>query len=87
MEWTLGMQSSNGGWGAFDVDNVRGICREIPFCDFGEVIDDPSADVTAHILEMLGGESLADSGAARRAQTYLLAEQDRRRSWFGRCGC
>ena len=56
--WTLGMQSRNGGWGAFDADNVRELCRDIPFCDFGEVIDDPSADVSAHVLEMLGGEGL-----------------------------
>jgi squalene-hopene/tetraprenyl-beta-curcumene cyclase len=66
IEWTLGMQSANGGWGAFDADNVRSLCREIPFCDFGEVIDEPSADVSAHVLEMLAGEGLASSPASRR---------------------
>ena len=48
------MQSSDGGWGAFDVDNSRALVRDLPFCDFGEVIDPPSADVTAHVVEMLG---------------------------------
>ena len=52
--WVDGMQSSEGGWGAFDADNTRSLVRELPFLDFGEVIDEPSADVTAHALEMLG---------------------------------
>jgi squalene-hopene/tetraprenyl-beta-curcumene cyclase len=86
MEWTVGMQSANGGWGAFDADNVRALCRDIPFCDFGEVIDDPSADVSAHVLEMMGGEGLADTEAARRGVSYLLGEQEGRGSWFGRWG-
>jgi len=86
VQWTVGMQSRNGGWGAFDADNVREMCRDIPFCDFGEVIDDPSADVSAHVLEMLGGEGLGDSTAARRGVTYLLGEQEDRGSWFGRWG-
>jgi squalene-hopene/tetraprenyl-beta-curcumene cyclase len=84
--WTLGMQSKNGGWGAFDADNVREMCRDIPFCDFGEVIDDPSADVSAHVLEMLGGEGLTDLPEARRGVSYLLGEQEERGSWFGRWG-
>ena len=46
--WVEGMQSSDGGWGAFDADNTRALVRELPFLDFGEVIDEPSADVTAH---------------------------------------
>jgi squalene-hopene/tetraprenyl-beta-curcumene cyclase len=84
--WTVGMQSRNGGWGAFDADNVRELCRDIPFCDFGEVIDDPSADVSAHVLEMLGGEGRSDDPAARRGVSYLLGEQEDRGSWFGRWG-
>lgn len=86
IDWTVGMQSSNGGWGAFDADNVRALCRDIPFCDFGEVIDDPSADVSAHVLEMLGGEGLEASEAARRGVDYLLGEHEPRGSWFGRWG-
>lgn len=85
-EWTVGMQSRNGGWGAFDADNVREMCRDIPFCDFGEVIDEPSADVTAHVLEMLAGEGLQGSPAAREGVAYLLDEQEEAGSWFGRWG-
>ncbi|HWX95216.1 MAG TPA: prenyltransferase/squalene oxidase repeat-containing protein, partial [Solirubrobacteraceae bacterium] len=61
LEWIEGMQSSDGGWGAFDADNTRGLVRELPFLDFGEVIDEPSADVTAHTVEMLGGLGLSES--------------------------
>ena len=65
--WLEGMQSSDGGWAAFDADNCRDLIRDLPFCDFGEVIDPPSADVTAHALEMLGapGPDQVRSGAAR----------------------
>src|SRR5207248_3766501 len=51
--WLVGMQSSDGGWGAFDADNCQWLIRDLPFCDFGEVIDPPSADVTAHSVETL----------------------------------
>jgi squalene-hopene/tetraprenyl-beta-curcumene cyclase len=80
--WVEGMQSSNGGWGAFDADNCRAIVRDLPFCDFGEVIDPPSADVTAHSLEMLA--ALGRSNQA--GLDWLLDEQEDGGSWFGRWG-
>lgn len=86
VRWTLGMQSSDGGWGAFDADNTRTLCRELPFCDFGEVIDPPSADVTAHVVEMLAGEALAGHPAVRRGLSWLARNQERDGSWFGRWG-
>ena len=86
IDWTLGMQSADGGWGAFDVDNTREACRQIPFSDFGEVIDPPSADVTAHVIEMLAGERLADDTPARRGIAWLLDAQEKDGSWFGRWG-
>ena len=86
VRWTMGMQSSSGGWGAFDADNARELCRELPFCDFGEVIDPPSADVTAHVLEMLPGEGLAGHRAALRGVDWLIREQEPDGSWFGRWG-
>jgi squalene-hopene/tetraprenyl-beta-curcumene cyclase len=85
-EWTFGMQSRGGGWGAFDVDNARELCRQLPFCDFGEVIDPPSADVTAHALEMLAGEGLAADPRVVDAARWLLAQQEVDGSWFGRWG-
>ncbi|HWD24756.1 MAG TPA: squalene--hopene cyclase, partial [Acidimicrobiales bacterium] len=50
VRWTEGMVSEQGAWGAFDADNVREVLYELPFCDFGAVIDPPSADVTAHVV-------------------------------------
>ena len=63
-----GCRAPSGGWGAFDADNTRSLVRELPFLDFGEVIDEPSADVTAHAVEMLAALGLADAPAARRGR-------------------
>jgi squalene-hopene/tetraprenyl-beta-curcumene cyclase len=84
--WTIGMQSADGGWGAFDADNTRRLVEQLPFCDFGAVIDPPSADVTAHIVEMLAAEGMADHPAARRGVAWLLRHQEPDGSWFGRWG-
>jgi squalene-hopene/tetraprenyl-beta-curcumene cyclase len=85
VDWTLGMQCRDGGWGAFDVDNCSRVVAALPFCDFGEVTDPPSADVTAHVLEMLAARRLAPD-AVNRAVAWLLAAQEPDGSWFGRWG-
>jgi squalene-hopene/tetraprenyl-beta-curcumene cyclase len=87
VDWLLGMRSRGGAWGAFDVDNVRSLVRKLPFCDFGEVIDPPSVDVTAHVVEALAKEGLASSTAVQEGVAYLLREQEADGSWFGRWGC
>jgi squalene-hopene/tetraprenyl-beta-curcumene cyclase len=86
VRWLLGMQSRNGGWAAFDVDNTSRLVASLPFCDFGEVTDPPSADVTAHALEALALEGLTHTEQARRGIEYLLGEQEPDGSWFGRWG-
>jgi squalene-hopene/tetraprenyl-beta-curcumene cyclase len=86
LRWVEGMQSSDGGWGAFDADNTRSLVRELPFLDFGEVIDEPSADVTGHTVEMLGALGLAATPAAQRGVRWLLECQEADGSWFGRWG-
>ena len=86
VRWMIGMCSKNGAWGAFDADNVGSLCREFPFCDFGEVIEEPSADVTAHVIEALGKEGLDQHVATRRGTDWLLAAQEADGSWFGRWG-
>jgi squalene-hopene/tetraprenyl-beta-curcumene cyclase len=85
-QWLVGMQSSGGGWGAFDADNCRRLIRDLPFCDFGEVIDPPSADVTAHSVEMLAALGRPDGESARRGVAWLFANQEADGSWFGRWG-
>jgi squalene-hopene/tetraprenyl-beta-curcumene cyclase len=86
LAWTWGMQSSCGGWAAFDVDNTSRLCTELPFCDFGEVIDPPSADVTAHVVEMFAEEGLQEDPRLERGVAWLLAAQEPGGSWFGRWG-
>jgi squalene-hopene/tetraprenyl-beta-curcumene cyclase len=86
LRWVEGMQSSDGGWGAFDADNTRRLVRELPFLDFGEVIDEPSADVTAHTVEMLGVLGRAGDACARRGAQWLIDDQEPDGSWFGRWG-
>jgi squalene-hopene/tetraprenyl-beta-curcumene cyclase len=86
VRWLEGMQSKGGGWGAFDADNTLALGRELPFLDFGEVIDEPSADVTAHVLELLAAVGRADTPVARAGLRWLLAQQEADGSWFGRWG-
>jgi squalene-hopene/tetraprenyl-beta-curcumene cyclase len=86
LTWMLGMQSGDGGWGAFDVDNTSALVERLPFCDFGAVTDPPSADVTAHVLETLAHERREGEPAARRGLAWLLDAQERDGSWFGRWG-
>ena len=87
VNWVLALQSDNGGWGAFDKNNNRTYVSNLPFSDFGEVLDPSSVDVTAHILEMLGrlGYTL-DFPPARLAYEYIRLEQEEDGSWFGRWG-
>ena len=80
------MQSKDGGWGAFDADNTRKLVNKLPFCDFGAVIDPPSADVTAHIVEAFAAEGRATDLVVRRGVVWLLRAQERDGSWFGRWG-
>ena len=86
LTWLAGMQSKDGGWGAFDADNTRKLVNKLPFCDFGAVIDPPSADVTAHIVEAFAAEGRATEPAARRGVVWLLRAQESDGSWFGRWG-
>jgi squalene-hopene/tetraprenyl-beta-curcumene cyclase len=86
LDWAAGMVSADGGWGAFDADNTRALVTKLPFCDFGEVIDPPSADVTAHVVEALAAEGRAGTEVCRRGVAWLLAHQETDGSWFGRWG-
>jgi squalene-hopene/tetraprenyl-beta-curcumene cyclase len=86
IRWVTGMQSRDGGWAAFDADNTRRLVEKLPFCDFGAVIDPPSADVTAHVVEMYGQCGMADTEVARQGVSWLLHAQEPDGSWFGRWG-
>lgn len=87
IEWVLGLRCTNGGWAAFDKDNDSPLVGQIPFCDFGEALDPPSVDVTAHVVEALGvmGRDMSDPVVAK-AVDYIRREQEADGSWFGRWG-
>ena len=86
-EWTRGMQSRNGGWAAFDIDNTYEYLNNIPFADHGALVDPPTEDVGARCvsaLAQLGAKP--DDPAIKRGIAYLLGEQMEEGSWYGRWG-
>ncbi len=83
--WIEAMQSRGGGWGAFDKNNDAYWLYEIPFVDFGAIIDPPSVDVTGHAVELLAKEPGYED-STRRGVDYLLSRQEENGSWFGRWG-
>jgi squalene-hopene/tetraprenyl-beta-curcumene cyclase len=87
INWTLGMQSRNGGFGAFDTNNESHFLNEIPFADMKAMIDPPTEDLTGRLLEMMGGAGF-DLGFQRaaRARDFLLRTQRANGAWWGRWG-
>jgi squalene-hopene/tetraprenyl-beta-curcumene cyclase len=87
-EWVVGLQSKDGGWGAFDADNAYHYLNNIPFADHGALLDPPTADLTARCLSMLAqlGERPATSEPMRRAIEWLERDQLPDGSWYGRWG-
>jgi len=86
-EWVIGMQSRNGGWGAFDVDNDHYSLNHIPFADHGALLDPPTEDVSARCVGMLLQMGFAkDHPAVARGLDYLRRTQLDDGSWFGRWG-
>src|SRR2546428_1088376 len=87
MDWMVSMQNRDGGWGAFDRDNDRAFLNHIPFADHNAMLDPSSPDVTARVVECLGGFGwTASEPRIRRAVGYLLKEQHPAGSWYGRWG-
>jgi len=86
-EWILGLQSKNGGWGAFDADNTHDYLNHIPFADHGALLDPPTADVSARCLSMLCQLGYGKKHpAVSAALAYLRSEQEPEGCWFGRWG-
>jgi squalene-hopene/tetraprenyl-beta-curcumene cyclase len=87
-EWIEGMQSSNSGWAAFDVDNLEYYLNNIPFSDHGALLDPPTEDVTARCLSMLAqlGDTVRTSEMVADGVAYLRRTQLAEGSWYGRWG-
>src|SRR2546427_4283965 len=87
MRWTLAMEGSGGGWGAYDKDNNRMFLNQIPFADHRALLDPSTAALAGRELEMLGalGFDLRHP-AAVRALRFLWRNQEADGSWYGRWG-
>ena len=86
VEWTAGLQSRDGGWGAFDADNAYHYLNNLPFADHGALLDPPTADVTARCVSMLAQLGERDSPRMTAALDWLARAQEPDGSWFGRWG-
>ncbi len=87
VQWILGMQNKDGGWGAFDRDNDRELFTQVPFADHNAMVDPSTADLTARVLEAFADVQLPLSHpASQRAVEYIWSEQENDHSWFGRWG-
>ena len=87
-EWILGMQSKNGGWGAFDAENTHHYLNHIPFADHGALLDPPTEDVSARCVSMLAqlGDMPDKDKRAAEGVAYLRRTQHPEGSWYGRWG-
>jgi squalene-hopene/tetraprenyl-beta-curcumene cyclase len=87
LDWLAGMQSSNGGFAAFDVDNTHYNLNQIPFADHGALLDPPTSDVTARVVAAMAVVGRPqDQEPLARAVEFLRTEQTAEGSWFGRWG-
>jgi squalene-hopene/tetraprenyl-beta-curcumene cyclase len=87
IDWLLAMQSKDGGWAAFDVDNNWEILTHVPFADHNAMLDPTCADITGRTLEALAANGLdRNHPACRRAIDYLIRTQLSDGSWYGRWG-
>lgn len=87
MKWVRAMQSSDGGWAAFDRDNDRWVLTNVPFADHNAMLDPPTADITARTLEMMGAFGIDRSDTAVQAAIrFIRKDQDQDGCWYGRWG-
>jgi squalene-hopene/tetraprenyl-beta-curcumene cyclase len=87
IDWIVGMQSRNGGFGAFDADNTFRYLNEIPFADHGALLDPPTSDVSGRCAVALARVDRArDRSALASCLAFLRREQEATGPWFGRWG-
>jgi len=87
IDWLIHMQSSDGGWAAFDADNNWGFLSDVPFADHNAMLDPACPDITGRVLEALCAHGLDRSHkAVRKGIEFLVSNQEADGSWYGRWG-
>ena len=87
VDWLLSMQSKNGGWAAFDMDNTRTVLNQIPFADHGACLDPPTPDVTGRMLEFLASIGYSRNlPFVKKAIRFIEKTQTSFGAWEGRWG-
>jgi squalene-hopene/tetraprenyl-beta-curcumene cyclase len=87
VQWLLDMQSSDGGWAAFDADNNWSFLNQVPFADHNAMLDPTCADITGRVLEALAGHGVGrERPAVERGVQWLVKNQEPDGSWYGRWG-
>ena len=88
--WLQVMQSKNGGFGAFDIDNTNYFINHTPLADYVSLIDPPTVDITARCVLFLSNFVKKDptyQQTLNAAINFLWKEQEKDGTWFGRWGC
>ena len=86
-KWIINMQSDNGGWGAFDINNDKYYLNSIPFADHGALLDPPTVDVSARCISFLKQQNDPRSKESiQKGLAFILKQQESNGSWFGRWG-
>jgi squalene-hopene/tetraprenyl-beta-curcumene cyclase len=87
MKWALAMECKGGGYASFDKDNTKMVFQYIPFADHNAMLDPPTVDITGRMLEMMATYGCGlDHPAVKRSIKFILKQQERDGSWFGRWG-
>lgn len=87
INWLLAMQSKDGGWAAFDVDNTWRPLSYVPFADHNAMLDPTCPDITGRVIEGLIAMGVDKSHPAiRRGVDFLVRTQEQDGSWYGRWG-
>ena len=87
LQWLIDMQSKDGGWAAFDVDNDWRPLSYVPFADHNAMLDPTCPDITGRVLEALCAHGYDRSHpAVQKGIEYLIRTQEQDGSWYGRWG-